>query len=398
MKCKVCGREIMTRGSTCYDCKREKKRKRSFFYTTFLIFAVFLLSFTLFQLYSNRPQETVSGNNAPVSIEKPSNAETESKEDVPLSEKEPGDKDETVSEQLKEEISSVSKPPEEIAEDVQRDVSALIQESLQKVYTVYTDQNQGSGFLINDQGDVLTNAHVVEGYFTITAIDSSNQAFVGNVIGYSNEIDVAVIRFPALSGQTPLSLDIQSTYGIGVDVLALGSPNGQAGAATLGQISGIDRSFYIGDRIYKNLYQMTAKIDQGSSGGPLLSVKSGKVIGINSARSLEDDSVGFTIPMTDVYPLIEGWITSPLSADEVMALFYNESGKLYYEEEKEEGGEKEWYFDGGKRTDDENAYYEIPEEWYSEEELVDQETIDQPDETDQSEGKDESPLNQEDES
>ncbi|WP_049671333.1 S1C family serine protease [Bacillus sp. FJAT-27916] len=379
MECRICGRNMKTRGHYCYDCGRKKKRKRSNFIAIIQIFSLFLLSFTLFHLFSNRPEKTVIGTTPQVSIEKPEMAEIKREEEEYLDEEHlSGETEEKVPAPKREDISAVSKPPDEITDDVQRDLSALIQDSHQKVYTIYTDQNQGSGFLINEQGDVLTNAHVVEGFFTITAVDSSNQAFVGNVIGYSNETDIAVIRFPALSGQVSLRLDKQNKYGIGVDVLALGSPNRQAGAATLGQISGIERSFYIGERIYENLYQMTAKIGQGSSGGPLLSIQSGEVIGINSARSLEDDSVGFTIPMTDVYPLIERWIASPLSADDVMALFYNEHGKLYYEEEQEDVKEKEWYFDGGEKTDDEKSYYEIPEEWYLEEELTDQETTDNP--------------------
>lgn len=74
---------------------------------------------------------------------------------------------------------------------------------------------------------------------------------------------------------------------VGDEIIALGSPLGVRNTATLGYITGVNRSFFVGERSYDNVYQMSAHLAEGNSGGPLLSLKTGKVIAINSARLLE---------------------------------------------------------------------------------------------------------------
>ena len=143
----------------------------------------------------------------------------------------------------------------------------------------------------------------------------------------------------------------------------------------------MNRSFVIGERAYENIYQMSAHIAEGSSGGPLLSLNSGKAVAINSARLIDDDSVGFSIPIKDVYSLINEWIASPLNDAELYSLFYNDNGNLYYQEEAENG--EDVYFDGGDFSDDDTSYYEIPDNWYNtdesykdEEDYIEEEPVD----------------------
>ena len=152
---------------------------------------------------------------------------------------------------------------------------------------------------------------------------------------------------------------------IGEEVIALGSPQGLENTATLGYITGVNRSFNIGQRSYENLYQMSAPISPGSSGGPLLSKETGKVIAINSAKMLGEEAIGFSIPIIDIYPLLQGWIQQPLSKQEVINLFYNDNGNYYYEDLWE--NEEEWYFDDGEyQEEDTDTYYDIPDEWIDE--------------------------------
>ena len=132
----------------------------------------------------------------------------------------------------------------------------MIDESLTKVVTIYTETSQGSGFLINDKGDVLTNAHVVEGFTEVTVLDSLDHNYSGLVIGYSNDTDVAIVRVADLAGKAPLALESTTKALIGQEVIALGSPLGLRNTATLGYITGVDRSFFIGQRAYENIYQM----------------------------------------------------------------------------------------------------------------------------------------------
>ena len=263
-----------------------------------------------------------------------------------------------------DDLKPTPKPVTEIKADTQKEVSQIITESLEKVVTIFTENNQGTGFIINNQGDILTNAHVVEGAVTITVLDHESQSYNGTVIGYSNVRDVAVIRIPELewANHRALELDIQEYARIGEEVIALGSPLGNANTATLGTIAAVNRSFYIGDRIYENIYQMTAHISPGSSGGPLLSVETGKVIGINSARSMEDESIGFSIPLKDVYSLIRNWVNAPLTEKQLTDLFYKNNGDLHFEDEKKRIDEG--YFEGGVTTEEPGVYYEIPEDWY----------------------------------
>ena len=264
------------------------------------------------------------------------------------------------------------KPATEIKVDTQIEVSQVISESLEKVITIFTENNQGTGFIINNNGDILTNAHVVEGNIHITVIDQKSQPYEGSVIGYSKNYDVAVVRIPGLANQKALELDLHTYAPIGEEIIALGSPFGQTNTATLGTIAAVNRSFYIGERIYENIYQMTALLSPGSSGGPLLSVKTGKVIGINSARSLEDESIGFSIPIKDVSSLISDWVATPLSEKEITDLFYKENGEYHFKDENEKIDEG--YFKGGDITKEPGVYYEIPETWYDEDKKGDNQT------------------------
>lgn len=356
LKCRSCGTDFNNRSKYCPSCG--KKVKKSTLLPILVLVALLSISafgFMLFQYFN--PTELNKTPKTAAIVDSTTIDETEKTEEteVPVEYKE-----------KVEETKSEAKPASEIADNVQKDVSQVIDESLKKVVTIYTDKSQGSGFLINDKGDILTNAHVVEGATEVTAVDSTDQQYSGAVIGYSTYTDVAIVRVADLAGQAPLALETSTDAAIGEEVIALGSPLGLRNTATLGYITGVNRSFYIGERSYENIYQMSARINEGSSGGPLLSLKTGKAFAINSARLIDDNSVGFSIPIKDIYSLISEWISSPLTEEELYSLFYNDDGNLYYQEEAENGDDV--YFDGGDYSDEDTSYYEIPDDWYSSEE------------------------------
>lgn len=351
VKCRSCGTPFENRSHVCPNCGKKVKSSK----LIPLLFVIALLCSSavgviLFQVY-----------NIPIDDKqtKKTTAVVDSAIVNELAE-------ETKTEKKQEKTAVVTKPEEkpasEITENVQKDVTQVIDESLKEVVTIYTGTSQGSGFLINNQGDILTNAHVVEGSTEVTAIDSEDQKYAGSVIGYSNNTDVAIVRVAELAGKTPLALETSEDALIGDEVIALGSPLGVRNTATLGYITGVDRSFIVGERSYDNVYQMSAHLAEGSSGGPLLSLKTGKVIAINSARLVEDDSVGFSIPIKSIYSLVSQWIATPLSEQELNSLFYKENGDMYYQDEVENG--KDAYFDGGDYSGEDSSYYEIPDEWY----------------------------------
>ncbi|WP_378934497.1 S1C family serine protease [Metabacillus herbersteinensis] len=238
------------------------------------------------------------------------------------------------------------------------DATKIINDSQSKVYTILTETSQGSGFLINHNGDILTNAHVVEGSLNVSVKNKEGQEYSGEIIGYSNTIDVAVIRVPGLANLDPLQLESQTPAKIGEEVIALGTPQGYENTATLGNISGVNRTFTIEPFTYEGVYQTSAPIAPGSSGGPLLEKKTGKVIAINSARDEREMNIGFSIPLYSIFETVTVWVNNPMSEDEIIAYFYDEAGDYYYQDYYSEYG----YFDSGEYSEDYSSYYVIPDD------------------------------------
>lgn len=191
-----------------------------------------------------------------------------------------------------------------------RDLRTIIHESQKKVVQVEVQEEWGesigSGFIYNDKGDIITNAHVVEGAEIVIVKTSDAQKYPGVVIGRGDTEDIAVIRVPQLANIEPISMEVENRADIGVEVIALGSPLGLQNTVTTGIISGIDREFEIDQFKYEKAYQISAPITNGNSGGPLLDRYTGKVIAINSAGT-QQASIGFSIPIPDVIDQITTW-------------------------------------------------------------------------------------------
>ncbi|MCD8509722.1 MAG: S1C family serine protease [Bacillus sp. (in: Bacteria)] len=196
-------------------------------------------------------------------------------------------------------------------QDTPKGLSDVIDESQTRVVKIETKTGSiGSGFLYNDKGDIITNAHVVAGVKEVTVITATGERLDGTVIGISESTDVALVRVEELTEMEPmiLSLDVPE---IGDDVLAIGSPFGFENTVTTGIISGVNRNFEIPPYNFENVYQITAQIAPGNSGGPLVNLKTGEVVGINSAV-IEQTSIGFSIPITNVIGLLQLWSNTPM--------------------------------------------------------------------------------------
>lgn len=197
-------------------------------------------------------------------------------------------------------------------------VKDIIKQSQKNVFTVKTRDGIGSGFLFNRYGDLLTNAHVVEGYSDVTITGLDKREYAGTVIGIGASLDVAVIRVPGLAGKDPLQLETKNKSEVGDPVLALGSPLGLENTVTTGIISGLDREFELETYIYRNLYQTSAPIAPGNSGGPLINSDTGKVVGINSAI-MTQGTIGFSIPISQVEAMAEKWTGYPIAGGSSVA-------------------------------------------------------------------------------
>lgn len=156
----------------------------------------------------------------------------------------------------------------------------------------------GSGFLIDTQGHILTNNHVVDGAATVQVVLKNGNAVDATVLGTDSVNDLAVVSVApsAVAGITPLQLGDSSAVKPGQMAVAIGSPLGYNGSITVGVISGINRT--IAGSNFRGMLQTDAAINSGNSGGPLLDAN-GMVIGINAAAETAAsgaDGIGFAVP------------------------------------------------------------------------------------------------------
>ncbi|MGO4548660.1 S1C family serine protease [Paenibacillus sp. 2TAB23] len=198
-------------------------------------------------------------------------------------------------------------------ESKKKSLKDIIFETQKLVVMIETDDGtQGSGFLYNSEGDLITNAHVVAGAKKVKIKTADARELEGEVIGISTETDVAVVRVEALAGTEPLQLVRDEKAEVGDEVMAVGSPLGFQNTVTTGIISGLGRSFEIEPYLYSDLYQISAPIAPGNSGGPLVDRTTGAVLGINSA-GYEQGSIGFSMPISNVIDIAESWSKEPMA-------------------------------------------------------------------------------------
>jgi S1-C subfamily serine protease len=167
-----------------------------------------------------------------------------------------------------------------------------------------TQQAQGTGFVYDTNGDIITNAHVVSGASAIHVAFQDGSSYSAKLVGTDPSTDLAVIRVSAPGSKLhPLSLGNSDTIEVGDGVVAIGSPFGLPETVTSGIVSALHRQISAPDNFPINdAIQTDAAINHGNSGGPLLN-DAGKVIGVTSqieSDSGGNDGVGFAIPSNTV--------------------------------------------------------------------------------------------------
>ncbi|MEM8502575.1 MAG: HhoA/HhoB/HtrA family serine endopeptidase [Cyanobacteria bacterium P01_D01_bin.1] len=159
------------------------------------------------------------------------------------------------------------------------------------------EQGTGSGFILSADGQLLTNAHVIEGADKVEVTLKDGRTFTGEVVGADPVTDVAVIKIDA-QGLPIAPLGTTDTLSPGQWAIAIGNPLGLDNTVTAGIISALDRSSTqvgISDKRVQFI-QTDAAINPGNSGGPLLNA-SGEVIGMNTAIRADAQGLGFAIPI-----------------------------------------------------------------------------------------------------
>jgi serine protease Do len=157
---------------------------------------------------------------------------------------------------------------------------------------------EGSGFIINDEGYILTNNHVVENARAIIVRLHDGQEYPATVIGTDPLTDIALIKIESDERLPVVPLGDSEESRVGDWVIAIGSPLGLDFTVTAGIVSAIGRDDVHpnGQNIYENFIQTDASINPGNSGGPLINLQ-GEVIGINAAINRLGQGIGFAIPI-----------------------------------------------------------------------------------------------------
>jgi len=168
------------------------------------------------------------------------------------------------------------------------------------VVTISSGRAQGSGFVYDKQGRIITNNHVVEGASQITVTFIDGTVSVASVVGRDPYSDMAVIKVDVPADKLkPVKLGRSSDLVVGDYVVAIGNPYGLADSMTLGIVSAVGREMdATGDYKIVDVIQTDAAINPGNSGGPLLNLR-GEVVGINTAILSETNQfsgIGFAIP------------------------------------------------------------------------------------------------------
>jgi putative serine protease PepD len=175
-------------------------------------------------------------------------------------------------------------------------------------------QAQGSGWVYDTDGHVITNQHVVEGASSVRVMLEDGESYPATVVGSDPSTDLAVIKVDAPADKlVPLEVGDSNAIEVGDGVIAIGSPFGLEGSVTSGIVSALHREmrspngFSINDSI-----QTDAAINHGNSGGPLLDLE-GKVVGVNAQIESDgggSDGVGFAIPSATVTAIASQLIES----------------------------------------------------------------------------------------
>lgn len=187
-------------------------------------------------------------------------------------------------------------------------------------YTNFFGQNSsaavsGSGFIIAEDGYILTNYHVIEYAFEheydVTVMLHDGTVYTASIVGVEESNDIAVLKIDA-SGLTPVTFGDSSALSVGDEVYAVGNPLGELEfSMTFGRVSALDRLITTEENeLGINMFQFDAAVNSGNSGGPVYNAK-GEVVGIVTAKysSTGVEGLGFAVPMSDAADIASDLIT-----------------------------------------------------------------------------------------
>jgi S1-C subfamily serine protease len=173
-------------------------------------------------------------------------------------------------------------------------------------FGVYPEKGTGTGFIINPEGEILTNNHVVNNSSNLTVTLSDKKVYKAKVLGYDPANDLALIKIDAGRKLPTVKLGDSEHLVVGQKVLAIGNPFQFEGTLTTGIVSSLGRKIDTEERSLEGMIQTDAAINPGNSGGPLLD-SHGNVIGINTAIYGAQGSIGigFAMPIARAKAMLD---------------------------------------------------------------------------------------------
>ena len=184
--------------------------------------------------------------------------------------------------------------------------------SIQAIYGGPNGRGAGTGVLLTANGEILTNAHVVDGATSVQVVLSGEaQSRQAEVVGADAAADLALLRISGASGLPTAELGSSSAVAVGDDVVAIGNALALQGGPTVtrGIVSALDRTLETDGDAMTGLIQTDASISSGNSGGPLVNA-AGQVIGVNTAVAASRggraaENIGFAIAIDEAIPVVE---------------------------------------------------------------------------------------------
>lgn len=191
---------------------------------------------------------------------------------------------------LGSQIGSIDQEMTNLKASASADFSSVIENAIKSVVTVRTDISQASGFIIANNGYVVTNAHVMEGAKAAGIITYDGKLHSVSLVGSNSEMDIILLKIDDTS-YSPITLASSDSVQVGEKVIAIGNPLGLQFSVSEGIISAIHREGTNGIKAY---IQTDAALNPGNSGGPLIDIN-GKVVGINNYKIGGSENIGFAL-------------------------------------------------------------------------------------------------------
>ncbi len=234
-----------------------------------------------------------------------------------------GEREDVVLNVNKVETGKEMTPAEVYAANVNSTVGITTSVVTTNIFGYQTAAAAGSGFILSEDGYILTNYHVVEGASSVEVSTYDGTGYEAELIGYDESNDIAVLKVDA-TGLTPVILGNSDKTNVGDSVVAIGNPLGELTfSLTLGVVSALDREVTMSNGITMDLIQTDCAINSGNSGGALFNMY-GEVIGITNAKystgntmsAASIDNIGFAIPVNSIRDIVEsiiekGYVSKP---------------------------------------------------------------------------------------